>query len=208
MSSRPPAPGGRVSARQRQKEKTRDALLAAARAVVERRGFAKTTTREVAQEAGVAVGTVFLHFPDVGALAEALLDEHIGVALAKALRTLPKRGDVVRRLVHVSKKLFESYDLEPELSKQYLAASLFRGDPDGPAAARIAQFERWVTAQITEAVAEGAMPPIEPRLAFSVFFSLYFSALVVGLRGQLGRKDQLALLDASLRRFFKMEVQK
>lgn len=195
-----------LGVRQQQKQRTREALLTSAKAVVKRRGFAATTTREIAQEAGVSVGTVFLHFPDVGALAEALLDEHVGLALTAALRTLPREGDLVRRLVHVCKKLYESYDVEPELSREYLAASLFRQEPGGAAANRLAQFQRWVAAQVAEAVEAETVPEVDPQLAFSAFFSLYFGVLVAGLRGQLKRKAQLALLEASLRRFFQVEA--
>ena len=192
--------------RQQQKQQTRQAVLLSAGAVVKRCGFAKATTREIAKEAGVSVGTVFLHFPDVGALAEALLDESIGAALDLAFRKLPKQGDLVDRLVHVSKKLFESYDIEPDLSRQYLAASLFRHDMGGPAVARLAQFQHWVEKQITDAQAAGSLSTaIEPKLAFSAFFSLYFGALVAGLRGQIRRRAQLALLEASLRTFFRLE---
>jgi AcrR family transcriptional regulator len=105
----PASPAGRAQ----QKAATREALLAAARRVIATAGFDRATTRAVAAEAGVAVGTVFAHFPDVGALAEALLDEHIGAALARAERTRPRKGDVVTRLVHVARALYDSYDVDP-----------------------------------------------------------------------------------------------
>lgn len=200
------AEGEAPNARQLQKARTREALLAAARKVLRKRGFAKTTTREVAREAGVAAGTVFVHFRDVDALVEALLDEHIAAALEGARRTMPKGGDLVARLVHVSKKLYDSYAAEPELSREYLSASLFRAEAGGPADQRLADFQAWVSTEIMEAVSAGRCPPIDLRLAFGAFFSLYFGVLVAGLRGQLTRKDQLALLDASLRRLFNLEV--
>jgi AcrR family transcriptional regulator len=191
--------------RQAQKRRTREAILAAARRVIARRGFEGMTTREVAEEAGVAAGTVFVHFPDVAALAEALLDEHIGAALEAAYRTLPPRGDVIHRLLHVAEKLYASYDVEPVLSRQTLAASLFRHDPTGPAATRRAEFEQWVAAEIAEAVSRGSLPPIDLRVAFAAFFSLYFGALVAGLRKEIDRETQLGLLEASLRQLFRME---
>jgi AcrR family transcriptional regulator len=194
--------------RQRQKERTRDALLGAAKRIVARRGFARMTTRQVAEEAGVSAGTVFVHFPDVSALAEALLDEHIGAALAGAFRTLPRRGDVVDRLVHVAKKLFDSYDAEPELSRAYLSASLFRQDAHGPAAQRLDAFRAWVVGELARAGGAGGAGELAPDVAFFGFFSLYFGALVIGLRGQGDRKAQLALLEASLRRFFGIEVKR
>lgn len=188
--------------RAQQKAATRASLLAAARRVIAKDGFDRATTRAVAAEAGVAVGTVFAHFPDVGALAEALLDEHIGDALARAERTRPRKGDVVTRLVHVARALYDSYDVDPSLSRAYLAASLFRVDPAGPAAARLAGFERWVVDELTAHGPRG----LDPRLAFTTFFALYFALLVAGLRGQLDRRRQLAALEAGLRQAFRLEA--
>lgn len=197
--SRRPAAAG---ARQQQKAHTRAALLAAARRVIARDGFERATTRAVAAEAGVAIGTVFAHFTDVGALAEALLDEHIGAALAAAHRTMPRRGDLVTRLVHVARKLYDSYDVDPALSRAFLAASLFHADPAGPAATRLAEFERWVIGEL------GAHAPrgVEPRQAFTTYFALYFALLVAGLRGQLDRRGQLATLEAALRHALHLEA--
>ena len=196
---RAPAPAG---GRAQQKAATRAGLLAAARRVIAIDGFDRATTRAVAAEAGVAVGTVFAHFPDVGALAEALLDEHIGEALARAERTRPRKGDVVTRLVHVARALYDSYDVDPALSRAYLAASLFRVDPAGPAAARLAGFERWVVDELTAHGPRG----LDPRLAFTTFFALYFALLIAGLRGQLDRRRQLATLEAGLRQAFRLEA--
>jgi AcrR family transcriptional regulator len=188
--------------RESQKQKTREALLAAARRVLKRRGFAKTTTREVAEEAGVAAGTFFVHFPDVDALVEALLDDHLAAALEEAIGSLRGRIDLVGRLLHVSKALFDSYDAEPELAREYIAASLFRSRAGGPTEARLRQFQEWVTEQIAQ---EAGAVRIDPLHAFSTFFWLYFGALVAGLRGQMNRKEQLALLEVALRRLFNME---
>lgn len=191
--------------RQQRKQRTREALLTAARTILKRRGFAKMTARELAREAGVAVGTVFVHFPDLTVLVETLLVEHIDAALERAFGTLPVQGDLVDRLVHVSKELFDSYDIEPELSREYLAASVFRQSTGGPIEENLARFQVWVTEQVAEAVAIGAIPKIDPSLAFISFFSLYFSFLVAGLRGQMDREQQVTLLDAALRRLFTME---
>jgi AcrR family transcriptional regulator len=209
LSDMAPEPGRQPPAisRQQRKEQTRQALLAAARRVIERQGLAKMTTREVAQEAGVAAGTFFVHFPDLNILVETLLDERIAVALEEALHTLPTSDDLVGQLVHVARVLYDSYDAEPDLSRQYLAASLFHPSPQGPAERRIAEFQSWVTQRIAQAVAASALPAIDPVVGFTGYFSLYFGILVAGLRGQLDRSDQVALLDALLRRLFKMETQ-
>ncbi|MBU4410985.1 MAG: TetR/AcrR family transcriptional regulator, partial [Actinobacteria bacterium] len=78
-----------VISRTEQKARTRTEILAAARRVVAEQGFATTTARDVAAAAGVAIGTVFLHFPTMGQLAETLLDETVGAALVTAAQQRP-----------------------------------------------------------------------------------------------------------------------
>jgi AcrR family transcriptional regulator len=190
--------------RQRQKEQTRQALLSAARKILAQRGLAETTTREIAREAGVAAGTFFVHFPDVSALVDALLDEHVQHALERALSTAPTRAGLVAELVHVCKTLFESYAERPELSRAYIEGSLFR-QRSGEMSARLAGFQRWVIERIDSAVTRGDVPEIDRELAFMSFFSLYFGVLVAGLNGLMPRERQLSLLEAALSRLFLLE---
>ncbi|MCI0384345.1 TetR/AcrR family transcriptional regulator [Streptomyces sp. CNQ085] len=203
-STRPPSGG----VRRQRKQQTRQALLAAARRVLRRRGLAGLTTRDVAAEANVAAGTFFVHFPDLNTLIETLLDEHIGRALEAAMRTLPPAGDLVGRLVHVAGELYASYDREPDLARQYLSASLFHANPQGPTDRRMAEFRRWVTGELEEAVSVRAVALPESDLLFTAFFSLYFGILVAGLRGELDRAAQLRLLEASLTRIITAKHQR
>ncbi len=53
-----------MSAETPRKADTRQALIDAALEVFVRRGFARATTREIAQTAGVAEGTIYRHFAD------------------------------------------------------------------------------------------------------------------------------------------------
>ncbi len=193
--------------RQARKQQTRRDLLAAARRVLARRGLAATTTREIAAEAGVAAGTFFLHFPDMNTLVETLLDDHVAAALADAFDTLPTDGDLVGELVHVAAALYASYDREPDLARQYLAATLFAANPDGPTRPRMERFEAWVSTRVAVAVSAGRVDPIDPALAFAGYFSLYFGILVAGLRGQLTHDQRIDLLDAALTRFLRTRRQ-
>jgi AcrR family transcriptional regulator len=202
-SANPDAP--EQGARERQKQQTRLALLAAARRVLAQRGFAATTTREIALEAKVAAGTFFVHFPSVGALVSALLDEHVAKALAGALRSAAKKRGVVAQLLHVCNALFESYDEEPELARAYITGSLFPTAAPQVPSARLASFRVWVVERIDAAISSGELPDIDRELAFISFFSIYFGLLVSGLNQQLVRKRQLALLQAALTRLFLLE---
>jgi AcrR family transcriptional regulator len=190
------------NARQVRQAETRRKLLEAARVVIAEHGLEDATTRRIAEEAGVAHGTVFLHFRDTRTLVDALLDAHLETTLARAYRTLPKRADLVGQLMHMSKCLYASYAAEPDLSKAFLSASLFFDDPSAPSQRHGREFARWAGAAIADAIANGEIEPIDPELAFLSYFSLYFGLLVAGLRGTYTPRRQLELLEASVRRLF------
>lgn len=79
-------PSQRGNARQRSKLDTRARLLEAAAEHFASSGSQKTTMAMIAERAGVAVGTVYLHFPDKTALLEAVLTEALA-ALKRCLAT-------------------------------------------------------------------------------------------------------------------------
>ncbi|MCL2091438.1 MAG: TetR/AcrR family transcriptional regulator [Micrococcales bacterium] len=191
--------------RSEHKERTRQALLAAARETIATQGFAATTARDVAEAAGVAVGTVFVHFPTMGRLAETVLDETVGEALVRA-GDGPPGDDLVEQLLHVSAALYEAYLADPELSRQVVSGSLFEAAPDGPSRRRMAEFAAWVGARVEAAVAAGRIEPVHPHDAFWTYFALYFGVLVLGLRGELDAAGQIDLLDRQLRRAFRPAV--
>ena len=58
----PAPPATKVDRRERQKTARREAILAAARKVFTQKGFEGTTIADVAREAGVAAGTVYLYY--------------------------------------------------------------------------------------------------------------------------------------------------
>ena len=66
-----------AGARRRSQEATRNALIEAAAGLFAAHGSAGTRTADIARAAGVAVGTVYLHFKDK----DALLKEVLRVAL-------------------------------------------------------------------------------------------------------------------------------
>ncbi len=184
-----------MGVRAEQKEATRLRILEVARVVVGKRGLDSSTVQMVAREVGVAKGTVFLHFPSLGALAEALLDAHLGEKLAVAYQTLP-RGKALRRLAHVCECLYEGYAENPELSRQYLTHSLFHVERGGMAERRLAEFRGWVVHELR------GVTGMSDEMKFMLFFSLYFGLLVAGLRETIGAEQQSAMLRAGLKQMF------
>lgn len=68
-------------ARQDRAERTRNAILDAAAAVFDERGFAGASLSEILAKAGVTKGALYFHFSSKEELAMALIDEHMQAGL-------------------------------------------------------------------------------------------------------------------------------
>ncbi len=193
-----------MARRNERKVATRGEILAAARVLFSQRGWEGTTTKMVAESAGVAVGTVFLHFPDKTALLEAALREQIAEALTQAQASLPPVG-LLPQLTHLAGALYTMYAGDRALSRVLVKESLFLVDGAAAAAARaqVEQFSHHVAALIDAARIRGEVDrAVDPRLGAIAFFSLYFAVLAAGLRDELLVPAQLDLLRALLDQYF------
>ena len=91
-----------MNKRQLQKQSTREKIIRAAKQIFIEKGIINTATSQIAEEAGIAHGTLFLHFPNKDSLVIELLD----VELAKF-------SDNIKQLI------IETTDIDTIL-KQYL----------------------------------------------------------------------------------------
>lgn len=171
------------SVRAQQKQRTRAALLAAAQAEFAARGFDAATIRDIAHRAGVATGTVFVHFPDKQALLAEVLHEALQTALEDAWRTLPE-APLTDQLLHLADRLYRQYAAQPELARVLVKESLFMSGEPGR---RLEGHRSEFLARVERLVRAGVKPggPAPEALA-GVFFALYLSILIAGLRGELG----------------------
>jgi AcrR family transcriptional regulator len=177
---------GRRAAR---KLDTRGRLIAEARRLFAARGYEATTIRDLAAATGVAVGTVFVHFPDKGALLAGTLAEHLDQALGRALATLPP-GGARRRIRHVVGALFRSYARHPALSRVLVKEALFaEGEPRKAAQRDVEAF----VGRLAEWCAEpGSLRPgLDPGDAAHAVFAAYLAALVEGLANQRPRPERM-----------------
>jgi len=186
----------RPTRRTLQKLATREALLAAARGCLAEGGLAVCTTREVCARAGVAHGTFFVHFPDVTALVEELLDEHVAAAL-EAAAARSRVGGVVERLLATVATLIESYAQVPELARAALSTTMFIVERDSPTTRSLALFRQRWSAELGVAKERGEVLVDDPRRAFDAVFATYFGVVVATLRGDLtpaGAVETVALV--------------
>lgn len=113
------------SARRLQKEKTRADILRVAKRLFLRDGYERTTTRGIAEAAGVGTGTVFVHFADKRQLVRALLQGEIDEVLGTAVAGLATAAGGVDALLHYARHLYEYYRSQWDLSRALLRDSLF-----------------------------------------------------------------------------------
>lgn len=88
------------TARQRSQTETRARLMESAIKLFAASGSINTTTKDLAAEAGVAVGTVYLHFRDKDALLEEVLKvalRHLKLELSQAATKPKDSGTLVRQ---------------------------------------------------------------------------------------------------------------
>ena len=174
----------RQGRRAQQKEETRGIIVQAAKGLFTKHGFDKTTIRAIAEDANVAVGTVFVHFPDKSALLAATLYEEIEQALQNAYDTLPEDAPVKEQLLHLARSLYLHYDENRALARELIQKTLFMDGDWGKASRRqVEAFIAKVAELLCAAQKSDQLPPdANCQLLARAFFSHYFLVLITGLR--------------------------
>lgn len=179
--------------RKEQKEDTRARVRDAARELFLRDGFDATTTKAIAERAGVAAGTVFVHARDkVDLLCLVMLDE-IVAATGRAFETLPRRAKLRTQLLHVFGAVFDMY-----AANEALAAPFLRVLPGarGPNAERVAEntldFLRRLSELVIEAQRRGDVDAeAAPLVVAQSVFALYYFSLTAWVAGIVPREAVL-----------------
>lgn len=95
----------------------RDMILGAAVRVFARQGFAATRVDDVAGEAGVAKGSVYLYFDSRDALLVAAFEEYAAHAQAVVQQARSGPGDGLERLASLVRSVVDMVAAEPELAR-------------------------------------------------------------------------------------------
>ena len=187
-----------ISRRSKQKEETRQIILTIAARQFAENGFAKTTIRSIASEAGIAVGTLFVHFEDKSALLAATLYEIILQQTERAFTTLPENGSVKETLLHIATTLYTYYAQDVTLSRTLLKEILFMDGEWGQAHNQQAEdFVNTLAKWLQTAQEKGDLPSnANPMIVATSFFAHYLFVLISGLRQPtFDVETQITLLD-------------
>ncbi len=157
-------------------EETRAKIIAAARELFERNGTRGTTTREVAEKAGVNEATLFRHFGSKRALLDAMREEACGVeqfrSILSALPGVDFADDLRQVAYHVTEHMLAK--------RAMMCVSLAEdaaGTDDQPEFRGPAQTKADLAAYFTAKWAGGGFR-VDPEFAARVFLGILFSYVV------------------------------
>lgn len=194
MSDRHDDPEGLRAAKKRDKTaRIRDAALALFR----EKGFEGTTTREVAERAGIATGTLFLYVKTKEELVDFVFREEIGRVVERRFASMPE-GDLVGALAHVFGGLLAFYARDRAISRVLLREVLF-----APTGTEQMSFTLAFVGRVAGLVADDAqrkgvsLATPAPVLAMHAF-ALYLGAVLSVTSGAQSPKEATNSLASAL----------
>jgi len=162
----------------------RTELLAAARKVFGNKGFEQATVEAIADQAGVAKGTVYLYYPSKQAIYDALFSEgmtELESQLQARLETARGLKDVIAAFVDVKLRYFLKF---PDYYRIYVAEvgrQLSDHAPkENPCKVAIDSQARKLQKRFEQAVSAGEIRAIDPAAASMAVFDI--------TRGLVGRR--------------------
>jgi AcrR family transcriptional regulator len=183
------------------KSATRQTILRAATKLFIKEGWQNTTTRGIAQAAGIAAGTLFNYFPTKEALAAEIVAEALGRAAgefrAHRIEENSLEADLFS-LIWTGLRGLRGYRKFLAPASETIFSPLARQSPDSPGEAiRVDHLE--LVAEI--AVAHG-FPANLPAVTVQLYWTLYLGVFAYWAADDSpGQEDTLALLDQSLKLF-------
>jgi len=192
--------------RDEKKDETQAAILNTSLRLFREKGFKGTTMRDIAAEAGIALGTTYNYFPT---------KEHIALHFfERSLETvLARYRDEVDPALPLEEKAFLLLAIEIEQVAPYeeflslivtqAAAPASRLNPFGADAARLKDlYVGFVREILAGAHAQGELPPLAGRddILLSAFWVYHLGVLLFWLNDRSpDKEDTYVLIDRSLR---------
>lgn len=190
-----------MSRRARRKEQTLRRIEEAGWSLFTTRGYEATSTREIADAADIAAGTLFNYFPEKRSLLIHLMQQRIDEAMHRGFDTLAG-SSLEEDLTHVLDVLTQCYAKERRLSRVFVKELLFTdGQQRAESAAWTFELVKRIAGLIRTAQRRGELDPaVDPLEAGQQLFSAHYFGLVTWLGGTIpSRAAHQEQVQASLR---------
>ena len=188
------APIGR---RERNKQEKRARIVAAARRLFAEKGFADTTTQEIAEAADIGTGTLFLYARSKEDLLVLVFkDEMLETAMA-AFARLREEDPLLDQLMYVFTSMMRHHERDRDLARILLREIMFPANEDrsGDIAELMDAIFDGLGRLLGAARASGRLRgEFDARLVAESLFSSYFMDMLEWLRGRLSKPQMLERL--------------
>ncbi len=166
LSSRPSVPPTDLSSR----------ILAAAQRLFARQGFEKTTTRQLAEAAGIAEGTLFRHFENKKAILVAVVTQGWSELLTDLLTQLSEMGSY-RAVAQLMRDRMLTLHKQSDLMRVCFMEAQFHPDlRDRIQSEIINKMTSVVEAFIQTGVERGTYRDLNPKVVARVFLGMFMIA--------------------------------
>jgi AcrR family transcriptional regulator len=112
-----------ATARDRSREDSRQRLLDAAAELFAEQGFTNTKTTDIAARAGVAVGTLYLHFGDKDGIARAVAEDAFAELRARLRASVERKHSTVERAARAHATALVDFVADPSTRGRLLFAN-------------------------------------------------------------------------------------
>ena len=179
-----------VGRRERNKQEKRARIIAAAKELFGSKGFADTTTQEIAEKADIGTGTLFLYAKSKEELLVMVFSGDMIEQAQNAFLHLPATGSLVDKLMHVFGYMIEYHEQDKELSKALLKEITILTTP-GPRR-DIAMLMRCIYGGISDILVAGqkigvVREGVDTELAAEILFSIYYLTLLGWISDEISK---------------------
>jgi AcrR family transcriptional regulator len=174
VAKRTSSPVSTLGRRERGKLEKLERIRAAAHRLFAKQGFANTTTRQIAAEADIGSGTLFLYARTKEDLLVLIFQDEVGRAVDRAFERVPT-GRLVDQVLHVFNALIEHHTADPALARMFVKELPFVDEPRHGVAQFVSQLYTRLGALIDAAKVRGQIAADVPSslLAQNLFASCF-----------------------------------
>jgi len=149
----------------------RERILEAALAVFTRRGYRDAAMDEIAVEAETSKGGLYFHFPNKQSLFFTLLDRMADLLMSRAEQAVAAERDPARQIDAALAVVLRTFSSHRALARLFLVDALGAGPEAHLKLMEIhRRFADLIARHLEAAIAAGAIPPLDTRLASMAWF--------------------------------------
>lgn len=192
------APPGR---RERNKQEKLKRIVEAARELFHSKGFADTTTQEIAEKADIGTGTLFLYAKSKEELLVMVFSGDMLAEAQNAFKHLPASAPLIDKLMLIFGSMIDYHNRDKELTRPLLKEVSVRTEvaPSEDLARLMRSIYKGIGNVIVAGQAAGDIRPgVDPLMAAEALFGIYYLSLLSWISGTSSKAHLLKRLRVKL----------